>query len=253
MLKAMREAKVTTSWIAPNAAHEKSVAEFIHRILTAGDTDPFLTDFRLFQRRIAHLGLLNSLSQTVLKLTCPGVPDTYQGTELWDFSLVDPDNRRPVDFPRRRRIIEGLHAMQSSHRDNLAALASDLLHTKEDGRLKFYITWQLLKARRDHPGLFTRGQYVPLDTILGPQSNHLFAFARTHQHHTAIVIVPRLLATLVTNDDLPLGPSIWPDTAILLPQQLAALRFRNLFTGLTIDRLDLRDLFAHLPVAVLLA
>jgi (1->4)-alpha-D-glucan 1-alpha-D-glucosylmutase len=251
MQKAMREAKVTTSWTEPNTAHEKAVEDFIARILTPTHDNAFLPDFLPFQKRIAHLGLLNSLSQTVLKLTSPGVPDTYQGTELWDFSLVDPDNRRPVEYAHRRRVIEDLHALQNAHRENLAAMATDLLLQKENGHIKFWITQILLHARRDHPGLFTRGDYVPLEAS-GPKANHVFAFARVHGNLAAIIIVPRLLATLIQGNDLPLGNSVWSDTEIPLPEPLAGRSFRNLFTGTTTQSLVARDIFAHLSVAVLL-
>jgi (1->4)-alpha-D-glucan 1-alpha-D-glucosylmutase len=252
MQKAMREAKLTTSWTEPNEKHEKAVSEFIERILNPKSGSSFLENFRPFQKRLTHLGLLNSLSQTVLKLASPGVPDTYQGTELWDFSLVDPDNRRPVDFAHRHRVIEDLHAMQNSHRDNLAGMAKDLLDSKETGEVKFWITWQLLKARRDHPGLFTRGEYVPLE-VVGSKSKHVFAFARLHEHRTALVIIPRLIGSLVSKDQLPLGEPVWSDTRIKLPDRIAQRRFRNLFTGSTVERFDVGNILSHLSVAVLMA
>ncbi len=256
MLKAMREAKVNTSWTEPDEEHEKAVLEFIHRILSAGKNDAFLGHFQAFGRRIAHLGQLNSLSQTVMKLACPGVPDTYQGTEVWDFSYVDPDNRRPVDYRHRHRIMEELHAMQNAHRDDLGGMAGDLIREKENGRVKFWITWQILRCRRDHPGLLSRGEYIPL-RVTGAKAEHVFAFARMHGGKTALVIVPRLIAGLVSSgdagDELPLGKRVWGDTAIALPKQLHGRRFRNVFTGNMVDRLDAAEIFAHLPVAVLLA
>jgi (1->4)-alpha-D-glucan 1-alpha-D-glucosylmutase len=252
MQKAMREAKVNTSWTEPNQEHEKSVQAFIERILTADASDAFLAQFRPFQRRIAHLGLLNSLSQSVMKLACPGVPDTYQGTELWDFSFVDPDNRRPVDYAHRCRVIEELHAMQSSHRENLGGMADDLMREKENGRVKFWVTWQILKCRADHPGLLSRGEYIPLE-VTGAKARHVFAFARVHGGKTALVLVSRLVGGLVSKAELPLGKRVWSDTAVVLPKQLTARRFRNLFTGSLLERLDAAEIFAHLPVAVLLA
>jgi (1->4)-alpha-D-glucan 1-alpha-D-glucosylmutase len=251
MLKAMREAKVSTSWTQPDADYEKVVNDFIGRILTAGGDDPFLVHFRQFQRRIAHLGLLNSLAQTLVKLASPGVPDIYQGTELWDFSLVDPDNRRPVDYAHRRRVIEDLHAMQNSHRENLAGMARDLMQAKEDGHIKFWITWQVLKARRDHPGLFTRGEYIPLQ-IAGSKAKHLFAFARVYKDRAAIVIVPRLIGGLVSGSELPVGKPVWFDTAIHLPEQLSRGRFRSLFTGNTFEQIDVGAILAELSIAVLI-
>jgi (1->4)-alpha-D-glucan 1-alpha-D-glucosylmutase len=252
MLKAMREAKVTTSWTEPNAEHEKGVADFIQRILSAKAGDPFLTSFRPFQRRIAHLGLLNSLSQTLLKLTCPGVPDTYQGTELWDFSLVDPDNRRPVDYAHRRQTIEELHAMQSSHRENLAGMAEELMRTKEDGRIKFWITWQMLHARRDHPGLFSRGEYIPLK-VTGEYSKNIFAFARRHEGRMAIVVVPRLLGKLAAGSKLPLGAGVWADTTVVVPEHLSGDRFRDLFTGNHVTQFRVGEILSHVSVSVLMS
>ena len=129
---------------------------------TRGPTRAFLDDFRDFERRVGHHGLFNSLSQTLLKLASPGVPDTYQGTELWDFSLVDPDNRRPVDYERRRRMLQDLRSAAESAGGDLRDLARDLVAAKEDGRIKLYVTHRSLACRRDHPGLFTAGEYVPL-------------------------------------------------------------------------------------------
>jgi (1->4)-alpha-D-glucan 1-alpha-D-glucosylmutase len=252
MQKAMREAKLETSWTEPNVQHEKAVHDFIGRIVTSRENDPFLASFRPFQGRIAHLGLLNSLSQTLLKLAGPGVPDTYQGTELWDFSLVDPDNRRPVDYAHRQRVIDDLHAMQNSHRENLGGMAHDLMQSKEDGHVKFWITWQMLKARRDHPGLFSRGDYIPLE-VTGAKAAHLFAFARVHHDHVAVVVVPRLVGGLVAGHDLPLGKPVWKDTAVIVPHALARHRFRNLFTGNTIEQFDVGNVLLHLSVAVLMS
>jgi (1->4)-alpha-D-glucan 1-alpha-D-glucosylmutase len=252
MQKAMREAKVNTSWTEPNSDHEKAVEQFIGGILSAGSDDPFLKSFRPFEKRIAHLGLLNSLSQTVLKLTCPGVPDTYQGTELWDFSLVDPDNRRPVDYAHRQRVIDDLHAMQSAHRENLAGMARKLLESKEDGHVKFWITWQLLKARRDHRGLFSRGEYIPLEAT-GDKADHIFAFARVFEDRAALVIVPRLLASLISGEELPLGKHPWSNTSIRLPKHLYGRRFRNVFTSNHIARFEIEEIFAQLSVAVLIS
>ena len=177
MLKALHEAKVHTSWINPNAEYDEAIREFVGRILDEGANRPFLDDFRGFQRRVSDYGLFNSLSQTLLKLASPGVPDTYQGTEMWDFSLVDPDNRRPVDYDRRRRMLEDLRSAAESAGGDLRDLARDLVATREDGRIKLYVTHRSLACRRDHPGLFTAGEYIPL-AAEGSKAAHLFAFAR---------------------------------------------------------------------------
>jgi (1->4)-alpha-D-glucan 1-alpha-D-glucosylmutase len=243
MLKAMREAKVNTSWTSPNERHEKAADECVARLLGSRE---FLDQFRPFQKRIAELGMINSLSQTLLRLAAPGVPDTYQGAELWDLSLVDPDNRRPVDYAHRRRIIDDLHALKSAHRDNLAALADDLWQSRADGRVKFWITWRLLRCRRDHPGLFTTGSYTPLE-VTGPDAQHLFAFARHDQGKTAIVVVPRLLAW--KQRDAAGRPRL--RAALALPQK--ASRLIDIFTGRHAGDASADQLLAHLPVAVLMA
>ncbi len=160
MLKAIHEAKVHTSWINPNKAYDDGVEEFIARLLDEGRSKPFLDDFREFQSRISHYGLFNSLAQTLLRIAAPGVPDTYQGTELWDFSLVDPDNRRPVDYERRRDMLAALKSHIASAGGGLRELARELIAAKEDGRVKLYVTHRALQCRRDNPGLFADGTYL---------------------------------------------------------------------------------------------
>src|SRR5206468_2741938 len=150
--KALHEAKVHSSWINPYAEYDEAVQAFVARILYEQSSAAFLQDFRAFQRRVSHFGLLNSLAQTLLKITLPGVPDTYQGTELWDFSLVDPDNRRPVDYSRRREMLRDLDARVAAAGADRRELARELLRAKEDGRVKLYVTSQALRCRRDHPG-----------------------------------------------------------------------------------------------------
>jgi len=192
--------------------------------------------------------LINSLAQTVLKLTAPGVPDTYQGTELWDFSLVDPDNRRPVAYDRRRELLAALNVP----REATPALARELLETIEDGRIKLWVTSRALQARRQNPGLFSEGDYLPA-TAAGASHDRVFAFARRHGGRSAIVAVPRLTR----------GLDGWGDTRLLFPGVKAGLnaRYRNLFTGESHSLLPSKDgpalvvsdLFATLPFAVLLA
>ena len=200
MLKALHEAKVHTSWINPNAEYDAAIQEFVGRILDEGGNRPFLDDFRAFQRRISQYGLLNSLSQTLLKLASPGVPDTYQGTELWDFSLVDPDNRRPVDYDRRRRMLRDLRSAAEAADGDLRELARDLVAVKEDGRIKLFVTYRTMQCRRDHPGLFSAGEYLPIAAD-GPKAAHLFAFVRRAGDARALVAVPRLVAGLASDPD----------------------------------------------------
>jgi (1->4)-alpha-D-glucan 1-alpha-D-glucosylmutase len=261
MLKALHEAKVHTSWINPNAEYDEAIREFVGRILDEGASRPFLDDFRAFQRRVSDCGLYNSLSQTLLKLASPGVPDTYQGTELWDFSLVDPDNRRPVDYDRRRRMLQDLRSAIESAGGDLRELARDLVATKEDGRIKLYATHRSLACRRDHPGLFTAGEYIPL-AAEGSKATHLFAFARRAGDDAAVVAVPRLVARLaVEPGSPPLGAEAWQDTTLILPAPDPGRRWCNVFTGEVLAPQD-RDgqpalaaagLFAHFPIALLIA
>ena len=260
MLKALHEAKVNTSWINPNAEYDDAIREFVGRILDEGGNREFLEDFRAFQRRIGRYGLLNSLSQTLLKLASPGAPDTYQGTELWDFSLVDPDNRRPVDYERRRRMLRDLRSAADPADGNLRELARELVAVKEDGRIKLFITYRTMQCRRDHPGLFSAGEYIPID-IDGPRSAHLFAFVRRSGDVRALVAVPRLLAGLTSDPDRwPPGPEAWQDTRLILAGIAPGTRWRNLFTGEVLaaegrdgqTSLAAADVFASFPVALLI-
>jgi (1->4)-alpha-D-glucan 1-alpha-D-glucosylmutase len=231
MLKAMREAKQNTSWINRNAEYETAVSSFVKAVLSPGEQNRFLDDFVPFQSRIARVGLWNSLSQTVLKLTCPGVPDIYQGNDLWDFSLVDPDNRRPVDYLRRQQLFESIRRL-SSEPDK--AWAAEMLKTPEDGRLKLYAIWKTLCLRKEYPELFQAGEYLPLE-VQGAKANHAVAFIRKHEKTSALVVVPRLLAGLLGESDRPpIGAEVWTDTRILSPCACSA-PFRNVYTGEALD------------------
>lgn len=194
MLKAVREAKVHTAWDNPDADYEAALAAFIDALLDPALASPFLADFLPFQRRIARLGLYNSLTQTLLRLTAPGVPDIYQGCELWNFSLVDPDNRRPVDFAHRQAQLRQLNE-RLAHSEGRDELVADLLTHPEDGRVKLYLIRQILALRRSNPGIFAAGDYRPL-AVEGPHAERLCAFARRHGDHAIIVLAPRLLASL---------------------------------------------------------
>jgi (1->4)-alpha-D-glucan 1-alpha-D-glucosylmutase len=260
MEKALHEAKVHTSWINPNPDYDAAVAEFIRRILDSGNVD-FLDDFRSFQARVSHYGLFNSLSQTLLKLTAPGVPDTYQGTELWDFSLVDPDNRRKVDYNARERMLADLATAANRAGGDSRDLARELVTTKEDGRIKLYVMSRVLHRRREEPGLWGTGEYLPL-TLEGSKAAHVFAFARRTGDRSALVAVPRLPARLYADSARPpLGEAVWEDTRVLLSELDHIPRWRNVFTGedlVPVNRqgqlsLTAAELFSHFPVALLSA
>jgi (1->4)-alpha-D-glucan 1-alpha-D-glucosylmutase len=259
--KAVHEAKVHSSWINPNAEYDEAVQQFVDRILDEQTNGAFLDDFRAFQRRVSHYGMFNSLSQTLLRVTAPGVPDTYQGTELWDYSLVDPDNRRPVDYASRRGLLRELQSAVAEAGGDLRKLARALVADKDDGRVKLFVIWRSLRCRRDRPGLFSAGEYIPL-LVEGAKAAHLFAFARRSGDHFAVAAVPRLLARLVPEmGQPPLGEAVWNATRLFLPEVDPAWRWRNMFTGESLAHVEsagrpslaAAELFAHFPVALLSA
>jgi (1->4)-alpha-D-glucan 1-alpha-D-glucosylmutase len=262
MEKGLHEAKVHTSWINPNDEYDAAVRSFVARVLDPATSGPFLEDFRAFQRRVSYYGLFNSLAQTLLKITCPGVPDTYQGTEIWDFSLVDPDNRRPVDYNFRRGMLDELSRAASACGEDRREFARSLVSAKEDGRIKLYVNWRALHCRRDHPGLFSSGAYLPL-AATGAHAAHAFGFARHSGDDWAIVVIPRLLTRLVPDPSRPpSGQEVWGDTTLPLDGINPGLRWQNVLTGATVpdgagaDRgpaLALAELFADFPVALLVA
>ncbi|MBV9355618.1 MAG: malto-oligosyltrehalose synthase [Chloroflexi bacterium] len=248
MLKAVKEAKLNTSWINPNDAYEHAVEQFVRSILDAAQPNPFLDDFADLRRRVAHFGLFNALSQTVLTMTSPGVPDVYQGNELWDLSLVDPDNRRPVDYRVRREHLRELR--RRSRHDRLDALAAELLATRTDGRIKLFVTHRLLTLRRAHPELFGAA-YSPL-RVAGARVGHACAYARSDGERELIVVAPVLIAGLVRRElEAPIGEAVWRDTAVLLAGD-AGHRYRDLFTGAQITSEPRRGR-ASLPLAQVLS
>lgn len=259
MHKATLEAKVHTSWVNPNEAYDRAVNDFVMQSLDSRRKNRFLADLQAFQRRVAFFGRWNSLSQVLLKLACPGVPDFYQGTELWDLSLVDPDNRRPVDYPERRAILAELKQRVDSSVRDLVPLARELLETSWDGRLKLYLMWRTLQFRRQAPLIFSGGSYVPLEGR-GEKKAHLLAFARTFGEDSIVVGVPRLVVGLLGGkEEPPLGETAWKDTRLRVPEGWIGRRYGNLFTGeeLTVQNgaegagVFLRDLFGNFPVALL--
>ncbi|HSD51652.1 MAG TPA: malto-oligosyltrehalose synthase, partial [Candidatus Methylomirabilis sp.] len=189
MLKAAKEAKVNTSWINPNEAYDEALRSFVAQILEPGPGNRFLGDFVPFQGFTARLGMVNSLAQTLIKMTAPGVPDFYQGIEVWDFSLVDPDNRRPVDFALRAALLAELRERIAA--GDLASLARDLVEQWPDGRIKLYTIHRALTCRRQAPDLFRAGAYVPLRSE-GRRADRLCVFARRWESQTALTVVPRL-------------------------------------------------------------
>lgn len=247
LVKAVREAKIHSSWLNHNEEYEQAVRDFVARLLAAGG--PFINDFVEFQAPIARAGMFNSLSQTLLKIAAPGVPDFYQGSELWDFSLVDPDNRRPVDYERRKQLLAELRASEAEP----AALARDLMRDAENGKIKLFVTSRALNYRLNNRELFERGEYLPLKTA-GENERHVVAFARRLGERTAIVIATRFFSRLIDGSRAPVGGEVWGDTAVVLNEELAD-HYRDIFTGERIcaqgHGLPLAEACAHLPLALL--
>lgn len=224
-IKSARESKSRTSWASPDQAYEDAIHSFVQGILDPARSPQFLADFTDFSRRVAWFGMLNSLSQTVLKLTLPGIPDTYQGADLWDYAMVDPDNRRPVDFAGRAALLRDL----PDEVDPQSLLAS-----WPDGRIKLLILSRLLRLRRRKPDLFLTGAYHPL-AAEGNRGDHLCAFARLTQSDGLVVIAPRFFVALSDGrTELPQSAA-WADTMTIGPGELAGRRMTNLLTGETIS------------------
>lgn len=260
--KAIKEAKRHTTWTEPNEPYESAVAAFVRRVLSESNA-LFLEDFQRFHQDIAFHGLLNSLSQTALKLMSPGVPDIYQGTELWDFNLVDPDNRRPVDYGLRRTLLSDLQRRIPLDAEGWPANPEDAVRTihrmianPEAGQIKLWLNWRLLALRRRFPELFAVGDYVPLN-VTGARQKHLCAFARNCQNETVVVVAPRLVYGLTGGDPVvPLGQAIWKDTHLNLDGCRSRGQMRNWLTGEPVaghNTEAVGHLFSAFPIAVLTA
>jgi len=255
LIKAAREAKVNTSWISPNGAYEGALTAFCDAV-TAEGPNAFLEEFIPFQKTIARFGIFSSLSQSLLKMASPGVPDFYQGTEFWDLTLVDPDNRRPVDYQVRMEALAGLKAREAEIGPR--ALFGELLGSKEDGRIKLYLVFRVLNYRREHRNLFDHGDYLPLEAQ-GSKARNLCAFARRGDGKSVIAAVPRFLATLAPEPgQVPLGEEVWLDSFLVVPEATVR-QYRNIVTGeqLQVVRhagypaIPLAQLFKSAPVALL--
>lgn len=238
LLKAAREAKHHTSWVAVDPDYESALVAFVERCLNSEFNRPFLEDVADLVTRIGPTGAVNGLAQTLLRLTSPGVPDIYQGNEYWDFSLVDPDNRRPVNYARRSATLTETDPRQ-------------LLIHWQDGRIKQYLIRTTLAVRRAHPELFTRGTYRAL-TVEGRHADRGVAFARMLKDSACVVIVPRLAWPLMADTDQPL-PLTWEDTRLSLPKSLRRMGLHDAFTGRSLSGAatpPLAALLDTLPVAL---
>ncbi|HEX5391948.1 MAG TPA: malto-oligosyltrehalose synthase [Rhodocyclaceae bacterium] len=232
MQKAVREAKEHTSWINCNQAYEDALAHFVETLLTAGPTNLFLADFVPLVQGLAPFGLLNSLAQTLIRLTAPGVPDIYQGSELWQFNLVDPDNRRPVDYEQRRRLLEEVRHMAEQPMDRCHEGLDDLSRHMDDGRIKLYLIWRTLHLRREWADVFEEGEYLPL-AVEGPWADHVVAFARRFDDRTAVTIAPRLMAKLVeAQGGTEVCAADWGETRVAV---MEGGRWMNVMTGQAVN------------------
>ncbi|HWC60961.1 MAG TPA: malto-oligosyltrehalose synthase, partial [Verrucomicrobiae bacterium] len=259
MLKAAKEAKVHTSWTEPNAGYEKALRDFVERVLASGSKNTFADDLRRFAGRVAFFGRFNSLAQTLLKTTLPGVPDFYQGAELWDLNLVDPDNRRPVDYDARRKLLMNLKNKFEGVADAAGGFFSRLLSDEEPGAMKQFLIWRALAFRGTQRELFDSGEYVPLSAIGGGRK-HLCAFARKHANQVIVVIVPRLPFGLTRGREVaPIGSEIWGDTMLSVPNARPGDLFRNVLTREMVPlvgaggnaALELTQALKSFPVALL--
>jgi len=251
MLKAVREAKVHTRWTRPHAAYEAALQRFVRHLVCSPEAAPFRDDFAGLQGVVAAFGAWNSLSILLLKLTSPGVPDTYQGCEDWNFSLVDPDNRRPINPDHLAQLLAQVDAPASA--DALADLARHL----PDGRLKLHLTWRGLQLRRSHAAALQHGTYLPLE-VLGPARRHVVAYARQHGREVLITLVSRLTCTLCDGqpERLLQADERWAGTRVIVPAHLGIGPWQEVLTGTRLaplphQTLDLAAVFATLPMAVL--
>ncbi|MGI9115790.1 MAG: malto-oligosyltrehalose synthase [Chthoniobacterales bacterium] len=240
MAKALKEAKLNTSWIQPNAEWDDAMADFVANILGAGSRNKFLPAFLPVVQEVARLGTINSLAQTVLKLTAPGVPDIYQGTEIWDDSLVDPDNRRPVNYARRREMLSGLQNVQPE----------ELMRCWPDGRIKLRVVQRLLHLRRENPELFREGTYEPLQ-FTGAFAECAIGFVRQRKEATLVVIVPRLSARI----GFPPVGERWQDTSVVFKEGFVQKPLREAFSTRELQpnepQVQLAHALSELPFAVL--
>lgn len=233
MKKAIREAKINSNWHEPDLLHEKGVELFIEKIL-ASDNIEFLEDFNNLVSKVIPAGMLNSLSQTTIKLTSPGIPDIYQGNEVWDFSLVDPDNRRPVNYQKRIALLKEIHEEESAQGE---PFIRKMLDHPENGKIKLFATHKILQLRHKMSELFTHGIYLPLN-VTGNGKSHIIAYARLHEENAVLVIVPRFFASLLddcsgSEEQFPLNlkNEVFKKCSILLPTELKNFGFLNIFTN----------------------
>lgn len=250
IIKAVREAKVHTAWLKPDEDYEDAYISFVEEILQPSEDNQFLKEFVPFQKKVAYYGIFNSLSQTLIKITSPGVPDFYQGTELWDLNLVDPDNRRPVDFEKRTAFLRDI---RDKTQTDVLSLITELFSSKEDGRLKLFLICRALQARNEKAEVFQKGAYIPIE-VGGRFKDHVVVLARRYRNAWAITIAPRLLTALMKEGEYPFGQQVWDDTRVVLPKGTPTL-WKDIITGEAIKSegtLPINETLKHFPVALLM-
>jgi (1->4)-alpha-D-glucan 1-alpha-D-glucosylmutase len=249
MTKAMREAKRYSNWSEPNEKYEAGVHDFTEGIFSEGSG--FKETFLPFVKKLSFYGMLYSLCQVVIKIAAPGIPDIYQGNELWDLSMVDPDNRRPVDFEQRKKLLTEL---ETASENGMEKVVKSVQENWEDGRIKMFTTWRTLQTRKAFKTLFTEGNYMPLQTSFTEQAQVL-AFARQSGNQWCLVAIPLNVVALSSPGQFPVGASVWKDETIELPEN-SPTKWINKFTNEAISgkkTLALKDVFATFPVALLIA
>ncbi len=249
VLKAGREAKENTNWTAINEAYEKGYADFIDTLLDDTKDNVFLESLRSFQLQVKKYGVYNSLSHLLVKIASPGIPDFYQGSELWDLSLVDPDNRRPVDYQKRAKLLEGI---KSQWEQDPAALVKDVVDSWEDGRIKLFLAFRGLNARRTFANLFSDGDYISL-RVTGAHAERVIAFERRKGNKRVVAIAPRLFTNVAPLEALPVGTAVWKDTEVEI-ESLSGGNWKNLLTDEQIEgdeKLLVGDTCNQLPLALL--
>lgn len=250
ILKAVREAKVHTAWLKPDTDYEEAFISFIDVILRPSEGNRFLKEFLQFQRMISHYGIFNSLSQALLKITSPGLPDFYQGTELWDLNLVDPDNRRLVDFGVR---MEFLWEIMEREKTDAGTFLNEMMSYMGDGRIKLFLIYKALKARNELSDIFLKGGYLPLG-VEGKYRRHIISYARNLENGWTITVAPRLLTSLIGEEEHPLGKEVWEDTHIILPAASPSV-WQNAITSERVEGgniLPVGEVLKSFPVALLL-
>jgi (1->4)-alpha-D-glucan 1-alpha-D-glucosylmutase len=252
MLKAEKEAKSRTGWVNPDNDYEQALTKFIETILDSSLSRKFLDGFMQLEKKVAFFGALNSLSQTLLKIASPGVPDFYQGDELWNFSLVDPDNRRPVDYKMRTQMMAEIRKSEKSDR---AAFVRQITDRWQDGRIKIYTIYKALHTRKNSLSLFLRGNYIPMKAG-GNKDEHICAFTRQTPEISVVIVVPLFLTGLTVPGKLPCGQDIWEEDVLYFPKT-APSGWENVFTGESIrvstreKSIPLSQIFNSFPVALL--